>query len=68
MLLGMIEIEFLGHEPLEGWAREATSKQAPGSSIRFSGWVGLVQAIVALVDEDRSSQAPSRLGTERRRG
>ncbi len=46
----MIEIEFLSHEPPEGWARDV-SHGPSGSPIHFSGWVGLIQALVALTDQ-----------------
>lgn len=57
----VIEIEFVADEPLEGWVRyvTATRPMRPMNEIRFSGWLGLLQAIVTLTG---SGQAPRRLG------
>jgi len=51
-----MEIEFVSDDPVEGWVRWTTGEP---SVIRFSSWLGLFQAIVALGASDRS---PSSLG------
>jgi hypothetical protein len=50
----VIEIEFVDDEPLEGWVRyvAGTRPLRPVNEIRFSGWLGLLQAIVTLTGKD----------------
>jgi hypothetical protein len=65
LLSDMIEIEIEAHEPPEGWVRDAGSS-GPESQrqIRFSGWVGLVQAVSDLVNRDDSGEMPGGLRGE----
>jgi hypothetical protein len=50
----VIEIEFVADEPLEGWVRYVTRTRPlrPMNEIRFSGWLGLLQAIVTLTGKN----------------
>jgi hypothetical protein len=44
----VIEIEFAQRDPVQGWVRD--HGESP-REICFSGWLGLVQAVVTLADE-----------------
>ena len=54
----MIQIDVDGSDPVEGWVREIarTRPLRPTREIRFSGWLGLLQAVVTLIGEG-STQA-----------
>lgn len=44
----VIEIELLRSEPPEGWVRARPGDRA---EIRFTGWMGLLQAVSMLVED-----------------
>ena len=56
----VIEIESLRSEPPEGWVR---AWPGDGAEIRFTGWMGLLQAVSMLVD-DVSREPPGDLGSQ----
>jgi len=61
----VIQIEVDGEDPVEGWVREVTRTRPmrPTREIRFSGWLGLLQAMVTLIGES-SAQATGGLGRQ----
>jgi hypothetical protein len=61
----VIEIELVTDEPLAGWVRQVTRTRPlrPLTEIRFSGWLGLLEAISMLIGP-RSVQAAGGLGGE----
>jgi hypothetical protein len=57
----VIQIKFLRLEPPGGWVRKLPGE---GAEVRFSGWVGLLQAVFMLAHDQASTEAPGRLGGE----
>jgi hypothetical protein len=49
----VIQIEVEAQDPVEGWVREITRTRPvrPTREIRFSGWLGLLQAVVTMIGE-----------------
>jgi hypothetical protein len=66
----VIEIEFVSGEPVEGWARYVTRSRPPSplTEIRFSGWLGLVQALEILRSSEVSADGLGRELRARRDG
>jgi hypothetical protein len=61
---GVIEIEFARRDPVQGWVRDVGDRRSASAprEICFSGWLGLVQAVVTLADEVLSDQTGKREG------
>lgn len=57
----VIQIEFQRSDPPEGWARRL---QGEDGHVRFSGWLGLLQAVWQLATDESSGEMAGGLGGE----
>lgn len=62
----VIQIEVEGDDPFEGWVREIsrTRPLRAATEIRFSGLLGLLQAVVMIIDGGSSGQVADGFGRQ----